>query len=140
MKSDGRNVPLREIREMKRVISRPNRAASIVIHELLFVRDDELVEADLAFSWFAHAVEQLLHQTAETRLADGIVVMLAVASRLDQTGDAEQRQVMADGRLTLAEPIAQSCYVQFRLAGEIHKDPQARLVRKELEDLDQLLL
>src|SRR5580704_3101121 len=78
---------------------------------LLFVRDDELVEANHAFSRFAHAVKQLFHQAAEPRLANGIVVMLPVAAGLDQTGDAEQGEVMADSRLALAEPIAESRHV-----------------------------
>ena len=44
---------------------------------------------------------------------------------------------MADGRLALAEPIAQGRHVQFRIAGEIHQDAEPRLVGEQLEDLDE---
>ena len=39
------------------------RAASFCT--LLFVHDDEFVEADLAFAGFAQAVEELFHQAAK---------------------------------------------------------------------------
>ena len=72
--------------------------------------------------------------------ADGIKIVLAVAAGLDQAGDAEQRQVMADGRLALAELVAQRRHVQFPFAGQIHQHAQAGFIRQQLEDLDEILL
>src|SRR5579862_5537931 len=80
---------------------------------VLFVRDYELVEAKLVFARIADALEQLFHQAAEAGLADGIIVVLAVAPRLDQAGHPQQGQVMADGRLALSKPITQSRDVQL---------------------------
>jgi hypothetical protein len=49
--------------------------------------------------------------------------VLAVAARLDQSGDAQECQVVADGRLTLAQPITESRHVQLPLAGQVNEDP-----------------
>lgn len=63
--------------------------------------------------------------------------MLAIASGLDESGDAEEGEVMADGGLTLAEAIAEGADVKFPFAEEVHQDTESGFVREELEDLDE---
>src|SRR5579859_331399 len=70
---------------------------------LVLVRDDELVKADLALSRVADVLQELLHQAAEAGLSHRIEIVLSVAAGLNQSGDPQQGQVMADSRLALAE-------------------------------------
>jgi len=72
--------------------------------------------------------------------ADGVEIVLSVPAGFDQPGDAEQRQMMAHRRLALSELVAQGSDVQFPFAGQIHQHAQAGFVRKQLEDLDEILL
>ena len=62
--------------------------------------------------------EQAQQQLAEVVGADAVEVVLALAPRLDQAGDPQQSQVVADRRLALAEPLAQVGDVQLAVLGE----------------------
>src|SRR5580692_11610379 len=91
---------------------------------LVFVRDHELVEADLPLLGVAHALKELLHQAAKSRLPHRIEVVLSVAASFDQSGHPQQGQVMADRRLALAQPVAQCGDMQLALSGEVHENSQ----------------
>lgn len=104
-----------------------------------FVRDHELVEADFFGLRVAHAGEQFFHQAAEVRGANRVIVVLAIAARLDQTRNTQEGKVMADGRLALVKAFAQCGHVQFVLAGEVHQNPQASFIGEQLEDLNEIL-
>ena len=49
---------------------------------------------------------------------DGIKVVFSVAAGSNQTGIAEQGEVMADSRLALLQPLAQGSDVQFAFANQ----------------------
>ena len=121
------NLPKTEIR-------RPSRRQNS-----LFVSHDKLVEPQLAFARFAHAVEQLFDQAAESRLANGVIIVFSVAAGFDEAGHAQQCEMVADSGLTLAEPIAQSRHVEFGFTGQVDENSQPRFIGKELENLDKFL-
>lgn len=66
--------------------------------------------------------------------------MFAVAAGFDESGIAEEREVMADGGLALLQPLAEGRDVQFAFLHEVEEDLEARLIGEELEDLDQVFL
>ena len=65
--------------------------------------------------------------------------MLSIASGFDDAGDAQQGQVMADGRLALAQLVAQGTDVQLPFAQQVHQNLQPGLIGEQLEDLNQVL-
>ena len=69
---------------------------------------------------------------------EAVIVVLALAPRLDQPGDSQQRQVMADCRLALAEHVAQCPDVQFLVLGKEEQDPQAGFIGEQFEDLHEI--
>ena len=80
------------------------------------------------------------HSTLKSLRHDAVVVVLAFAATADELGIAQQRQVMADGRLAFVQQLAQAAYVQLRLLRQIVKNPQPCLVREHdiaLTDLRQ---
>jgi len=94
----------------------------------------EVMKADLP-GHLAGRREQADEQLAEVVGADAVEIMLPLAARLDQAGDAEQGEVVAHRGLALAEPGAKIGDVQFAVLGEIEEDSEPRLVAQELEDL-----
>ena len=65
-----------------------------------------------------HSVEKLADDLSESAVLKGVEVVLAIAPRFEQSGGAEQSEVMADGRLALAEAFAESRNVKFAFAGQ----------------------
>src|SRR5439155_457299 len=86
----------------------------------------EVVEPDLP-RHLAGRGEELDQQVAEPIGAEAVEVELAGAPRLDKARDPQQRQVMADGRLVLVDPLAQVGHVELALPGKVQEDPQPRL-------------
>jgi len=95
------------------------------------------VEPDL-LGHLAGGGEQVHQQLAEMVGPDAVEIVLPLAPGLDQPGDAEQGQVMADRRLALAEPLAEVGHVELAVLGQVEEDPQSGLVAQELEHLRQL--
>ena len=77
-------------------------------------------------------------QVAERLGAHAIKVVLALAPGLDQAGDPQERQVVAHGRLALAQAVAQVGDVQLLVLNEVEQDTQPRLVAQETGDLDEV--
>lgn len=71
---------------------------------------------------------------------DGVEVVLSVAAGFNETGDAEESEVVADGRLALTEAVAEGADVEFSFAEEVHQDAETGFIREELEDLDEFFL
>ena len=63
------------------------------------LRQDEILEPDFIRIGVAERREDLGHQPVKVLGADGIEIVLSVAAGFNEACDAEQRQVMADGRL-----------------------------------------
>ncbi len=70
--------------------------------------------------------------------ADAVEVVLTFTSRFDQTGDAQESEVMADRGLALAETIAQLGDVHLLVLGQVKEDSEPRFVAEEFEDLREL--
>lgn len=107
--------------------------------ELFVLGNNEVLEAEFITLGVADRGEQLADQLMEMLFTNRVKVVLAVATWLNDAGDAEQGQVMADGRLALAQLVAQGADVQFAFAKQIHQNLQPRFVGQQLEDLDQVL-
>ena len=82
--------------------------------------------------------EQFPDQLVEMLFPHGIEVVLAVAPGFDDAGNAQQGQVVADGRLALAQLVAQGADVQFAFAKQVHQNLQPGFIGEQLEDLDQV--
>ena len=100
------------------------------------MREREVVEPNL-LGHLAGGREQADEQFAEVLGANAVEVVLAFATRLDETGDAEQSQVVADRRLALAEPGAEVGDVELAVLGEVEQDPEPGLIAQELENLGE---
>src|SRR5690606_14419310 len=88
--------------------------------------EDEVLEAPLGrVVLFGEALEQFRHQFVEPALLNGIVVVLPVTTGLDQSCNTQQCEVMADGRLALAEPLTQGGDMQLLFPAEEEQDLQA---------------
>lgn len=104
------------------------------------VREREVVEADFVGLRSDQTAEQLGDQTAEMITTDGVEVVLSVAAGFNETGDAKESEVVADGRLALTEAVAEGADVEFSFAEEVHQDAETGFIREELEDLDEFFL
>lgn len=103
--------------------------------------EDEVLEAPLGrIVFFGEALEEFSHQFVEPALLDGIVIVLSIPTWFNQSSDAEQREVMADSGLALAEPLAQSGHVQFLFPTQEEEDLQACFICEQLENLNEILL
>src|SRR4051812_47397044 len=107
----------------------PRSVARIVEHEVM--------EAQLARN-LARGGEEADEQLAELLGLHAVEIVLALAARLNQPRDAEERKVMADGWLALAEPVAEIGHVELAVLSEVEEDPETGLVTQELEDLGEL--
>src|SRR4051812_34550542 len=107
----------------------PRSVARIVEHEVM--------EAELAGN-LARGGEEADEQLAELLGLHAVEIVLALATRLDQPRDAEERKVMADGGLALAEPVAEVGDVELAVLSEVEENAEPRLVAQELEDLGEL--
>ena len=85
-------------------------------------------------------MKKLRDDAVEVRLPDRIEVVLAVTAAADQPCLAQQRQVMADGRLTLLQSFAKRRNMQFVFPIQVHQHAQACLVGEQFEQLDQIVL
>lgn len=104
---------------------------------LAFVGEDEVVEADL----LGHASgrrEEVDEELSKMIGANAVEVVFSFTSRFDQTGDAQEREVVADRGLALTETIAQLSDVHLLVLGEVKEDAEPRFVAEELEDLGEL--
>lgn len=104
-----------------------------------FVGQGVVVETDFVGVLAEESGEEVGEKTAELLTADGIKVVLAIASGFDETGNAEEGEVVADCGLTLAESVAESADVEFAFAEEVHQDAETGFIGEELEDLDEFL-
>lgn len=102
--------------------------------------DGKLVESKLRLSRVGDVLEELRDNAVEVSLADRIEVVLAVSATTDQTGLAQQGQVMTDRRLALLQSLAQRRDMQFVFAVEVHQHSQPSFIREQFEHLDQLAL
>jgi hypothetical protein len=105
------------------------------------VTQGEIVEAiPLVARDFPGGREEAQEHLAEVIGADAVEIVLALAARLDQARDAEQGQVMADGRLALAEAVAQVGDMKLAVGRqrEVEQDAETGLVAQEFEDLGEL--
>ena len=71
----------------------------------------------------------------EVFFTNRIEIVLAVAAGFDDSSDSQQGQVMADGRLTLTQLVAQRANVQFAFAKQIHQDFQPSFIGQQLEEV-----
>src|SRR4051794_25375465 len=94
------------------------------------------MEADLLGD-LARRRKQTDEQLAEMVSADTIEVVLAFTPGLDQSRNAEQSEMVADGGLTLAESIAEIRDVQLVVLRQEEKNAEPGLVAKQLEDLSK---
>jgi len=79
--------------------------------------------------------EELLEQLTDQSGFHAIVIVFAVATVANQARHAQQCQVMAHGRLRLAEQLAQGGDVQFTVLGQSEQDFETGFIRQELENL-----
>ena len=98
-----------------------------------------VVETDFVGILAEESGEEVGEQAAELLTADGIKVVLAIASGFDETGNAEEGEVVADCGLALAEAVAESADVEFAFSEEVHQDAETGFIGEELEDLDEFL-
>ena len=68
---------------------------------------------------------------------EAIEIVFSLPPRIDQAGHAQECQMMAHGRLALAQEIAERANVQFIGLKQKVDDPQARRVGKHFEQTDQ---
>lgn len=99
-----------------------------------------VVKADFLRCLAEESGEQVRDEAAELVSADRVKIVFPVPAGFDEAGDSQQGEVVADGGLTLAQPIAQGAHVKFPLAVEVHQNAQTGFIRKELEDLDEIFL
>ena len=90
---------------MRHVHGRSVRAAGDSI-ELFVLGDDEVLEPELVAVPIADRGKQFTNELVEMLFTNRIEIVLAVAAWLNDASDAEQSQVMTDGRLALAQLVA----------------------------------
>src|SRR5262249_34242943 len=98
-------------------------------------RETELAQVELRT--LARVREEALQHVAQQTGVQAVEIGLAGAADPDQPRHAQERQVMADGRLRLPEHLAQSRDVRLPLAGQGQKNAESRVVRQQLEVLHQ---
>ena len=106
--------------------------------DLLVLRQHEILEADVVLFHLGDALEEFTHDAMEVLRADGVEIVLAIATGFDKAGDSQQREVVADRGLALVEPFAERGDVQFAFPHQVHQDAQTGFVRHQLEDLDKV--
>src|SRR5437870_4993850 len=97
------------------------------------VRQGEFIELQL-LEPVARVREELLQEIGDEGRVEPVEVMLAVAAEADQVAHAQERQVMADGRLRLLQKLAQGGDVQFALLGQIQQYFEPGLIGEQFED------
>ncbi len=68
-----------------------------------------------------------------------IEIVLSFAAAIDQPRHPHQRQVVADGRLAFAQPVAQRPHVQFGTLRQKIQDSQAGFIGQQFAKLDQVV-
>src|SRR4051794_34380625 len=87
------------------------------------ITQDEVVEPQFLRRLARHR-EEAGHQAPEGLGPEAVVVVLPLASRLDQPGDPQERQVVADGGLSLPETLAEVGDVELARSRQKEKDAE----------------
>src|SRR5687768_8581176 len=82
-----------------------------------------------------HTTRERGNELLEPSRHKTIEVVFAVTSHVDQTGHAQQGQVVTDRRLPLSKQLAQLAYVQFIDLLQKVQNANAGVVRQELEQI-----
>ena len=97
----------------------------------------EIVDSNFSVDWFKERLEQLNDDALETVAANRVEVVFSIATDFQDAGLFEQRQVMADRRLTLIQSLAEFCDVEFFVLQQEEDNTQTIGVRKHLAEMSQ---